>query len=364
MKKRRPSDWIRQRNAAYRSFRSSGRRNYNPTPYSVNSALGTYNIKIPEILNFFTDKGRSELYTLLREINSTPKNSKILLNFRKLKKIKISAVLILFAHLEILIESKARSRILWHAPEDTSISEKLNYLGLWELLGGDYKPKDNTIKICSISHQQKENDDKRPLRDAIHYAERAIASFGELNPSLEIDAALFEAVSESFSNVWQHAYAEDIEKQHSTLCIASKSQKWWIALHHIKDQLFISVYDVGVGIPASTRKKSWYHSLSHEIISVLGGLNADSRDIRTALEYGNSRYKVQGRGNGLPAVKRFVEINPNGQLHIMSGKSLYKFRTKDQYQNWINLIDSFPGTLIQWNFALTDVYGDPDADEA
>jgi len=360
VKKRRQSDWIKQYNASRRAYRSLARPKYSPSPYLVNSVLGLYTIPLPEDLSVFSDIKRYELYKLLRQITDTPKEAKILLDFRRLLTFKISAIIILFAHLEMLIESRAKMRIRWHLSLDEAINEKLDQLGFWELLGGGYTPKENTIKICSISHQQKENDDKRPLKEAIRYAERAISSYEPASPTEETDVLLFEAVSESFSNVWQHAYASDIEKKHSTLPVAIKSQKWWIALQHVDDQLFMAVYDVGVGIPASTKRKPWYRSLSAEVLARLKGMSSDSVDIQTALEYGNSRYRTQGRGNGLPAVRRFVEINPNGQLHIMSGKSLYRFRSKGKTENWVSLQNQFPGTLIQWNFALTDTNGDSD----
>jgi anti-sigma regulatory factor (Ser/Thr protein kinase) len=362
MKKRTESDWTRQRNASYRNHRSIYRPKYYRSPFFINSILGTYTVSTPSELTSFSEQGRSDLYTLLRQINEIPERSKMVIDFRSLSKFKISAVLVLFAHLEILIESRPRTRILWHPPQDSITNEKLASLGFWEMMGGDYKAEMDSIKICSVSHQQKENDDKRPLKEAIRYAEKAIASYGVEDSNGETDQALFAAVSESFSNVWQHAYTENINKKHSTLCVALKAQKWWIALQHLDGQLFIAVYDVGVGIPASTRKKEWYTSLAGEILSVLGGLSPDSRDIQTALEYGSSRFNVQGRGNGLPAVKRFVEINPNGQLQIMSGKSLYIFRSKDNFTKWTDLVDCFPGTLIQWNIALGDANGEVDED--
>lgn len=256
MKKRKESDWTRQRNASYRSHRSIYRPEYSRNPFFVNSVLGLYPITVPYELTSFTEQGRQDLYVLLRRIKGTPEKCKILLDFRGLSKFKISAALILFAHLEILIESRPKVRVLWHPPEDAIANEKLADLGFWEVMGGAYKAKEGSIKICSVSHQQKENDDKRPLKEAIRYAEKAIASYGLQDSEGETDQALFAAVSESFSNVWQHAYAEDINKKHSTLCVTSRAQKWWIALQHFEGQLFIAVYDVGVGIPASTRKKN------------------------------------------------------------------------------------------------------------
>ena len=338
---------------------SLNRPNYRPDIYATPSVLGRHTVVLPRELDLFTPQGREKLYLLLRQIVSIPKLSKLTLDFSKLAVIKISALVILYAHLEVLLESKVARKLLWKKSTDTLINSSLADIGIWSLLGEEYKPQQGTIRICSVSHEQNQSDDKQPLRDAITYAKSAIALYQNPNLSEDADDAAFGAISESFTNVWQHAYAEDLQTRYSTLGNSLEIKKWWIALRHIDGQLFMAVYDVGVGIPSSTRRKGWYGSVKQELLSLVTGISAENLDIKTALEYGNSRYKEQGRGNGLPTMKKFVEINPDGVLRIMSGKGMYRFGSRNNTEEWIDLAADFPGTLVQWNIAL-DASGEND----
>jgi anti-sigma regulatory factor (Ser/Thr protein kinase) len=352
LKKRRKSSWICEKNAHKRAGASLNRPRYRQDIYAVPSVLGRRTVVLPSELDLFTNRGREELYALLRQIASVPELSKLTLDFSKLAKIKISALLIFYAHLEVMLESKVARKLLWVKSTDANINAGLSDIGIWALLGEDYKPQQGTIRICSVSHEQNQSDNKQALREAITYAKDAIAFYQSPELSEEADDAAFGAISESFTNVWQHAYAEDLQVRYRTLDKALQVKKWWIALRHIDGQLFMAVYDVGVGIPSSTRRKGWYGSVKQDILSLVTGLSPDNQDIKTALEYGSSRYKVQGRGNGLPTMKKFVEINPNGALRIMSGEGMYRFRSFNSSEEWFDLDANFPGTLVQWNIAL------------
>jgi hypothetical protein len=362
VKKRKASDLNRERISSRRAAYCLTRPPYKNNPYSTPSVLGRHTIFLPNTLSVFSSSSREKLYILLRQLREVPSTSKLTLDFSSLSKIKISAILVLFAHLEILLENNKNARLIWIKPTDTTIDAKLSELGLWALLGEKYRPVEGAIRICSVSSAQNQIDEKQPLRDAINYARNAITSYELPDSPEDTDNASFAAISESFTNVWQHAYAEDLQRNHPTLINPSKIQKWWIAQTHIDGQLFMAVYDVGVGIPFSTRRRPWYKSLHSDILHTLKGMNSDSRDIQTALAYGTSRYKQQGRGNGLPTMKRFVEINPNGELCIISGKGVYKYKSKDNREEFSNLDSSYPGTLIQWNIALTEDHGNSDED--
>lgn len=333
---------------------SLSRPSYRPDLYATPAILGRHTVVIPEELNLFPTEGRDRLYVVLRQLASVPARSKLTLDFRNLKIIKIAAIVVLYAHLEIMLESRVVSKLLWIKPSDESINASLSELGVWALFGEDFKPQESTIRICSISHEQNQSDKKQPLRDAITYAKNSIAQFQATEILEEAGDAAFGAISESFTNVWQHAYAEDLKPHYRTLSGAVTLKKWWIALRHIDGQLFMAVYDVGVGIPASTRRKGWYSAVKQDLVSFLTGKSPDNQDINTALEYGNSRYKVQGRGNGLPTMKKLVEINPDGALRIMSGKGMYRFGSRNNTEEWSDLAASFPGTLVQWNIALSN----------
>jgi hypothetical protein len=300
----------------------------------------------------FNRYGRQNLYTFLRQLAEIPAPCKVFIDFSKVTEIKVSAVLVLFAHLEIMLQGQPSRRVLWKKPTDILINSRLSELGIWALLGESYNSVSGTIRICSVSYEENQSDERKPLRDAITYAKSSIALHQEPNLTEDVDDVVFGAISESFTNVWQHAYAEDLRLKYRTLSDMPSVKKWWIALRHIDGQLFMAVYDVGVGIPFSTRQKAWYSALRRDVLGVLTGVSADNQDIITALEYGNSRYKIQGRGNGLPAMKKFVEINPDGVLRIMSGKGMYIYRSQADKASSDDLEFSFPGTLVQWNVAL------------
>lgn len=346
VKKRRNSDVIRERNAHKRELAALDHPPYKSNPYATKAILGRHFVEIL-VLNAFNQHGRKKLYELLRQLRAIPLQSKVTLDFSNLAGFKISALLILYAHLEIFLQGRNRNHISWKRPLDLVEDSKLAELGLWALLGEEYRPVAGAIRICSVSHLEKQKNECQPLREAITYAQAAIASYkGEDD---EGGNYAFNAVSESFSNVWQHAYSLE-----ARLPEVVSLKKWWIAIEKVNDQLFMAVYDVGIGIPRSTRKKSWYTSLKADLLGYFGGLNGDCQDLKTALEYGVSRYNLQGRGNGLPAIKELVEVNPDGDLYIVSGKGIYRYRSKFKREEWASLESAFPGTLIQWNLALSE----------
>lgn len=352
LKKRRKSNLICESNSHKRAIASLNRPNYQPDIYATPAVLGRHTVLLPDQLSLFTEQGREKLYVLLRQLAAVPRLSKLTLDFSELLEVKISALVILYAHLEIMLGSKVARKLLWVKSPKEEINAGLSSIGVWALLGEEYRQEAGAIRICSVSNEQNQNNNKQPLRDAITYAKDAIAQYQLSSVEGEDDDAAFGAISESFTNVWQHAYAEDLTLKYRTLGEAAGVKKWWIALKHMNGELFMAVYDIGVGIPASTRKKGWYSSVKQDLVSFLSGMSSDNQDIKTALEYGNSRHKIQGRGNGLPTMKKFVETNPNGVLRIMSGRGMYRFGSRTGSENWFDLAASFPGTMVQWNIAL------------
>lgn len=350
VKKRTKSDWVREKVSHRRAAYAIGRPSYRANPYHTPSLLGRHVIQIPSTLSIYGYSSRAALYKLLRQIAEIPPRCKLILDFSSLSVFKVAAVLILYAHLETMVEASGRTRLFWRKPKDGLIDKKLSDIGMWALLGENYNKVDGAVRIFSISHEQNQSNERQPLKDAIKYARDAISNYGKESP--EEGEAAFEAISESFTNVWQHAYVEGLHYGRKTLDRFPRLSKWWIAQDHINGQLYMAVYDVGAGIPFTMRKNSWYKDLYGELLYKLIGSSPDEKDIQLALEYGSSRFKKQGRGNGFPAMKKFVEINPDGELCIMSGRALYKYKSLTSKETFDGVANSFPGTLIQWNVAL------------
>ncbi|WP_216074030.1 hypothetical protein, partial [Acinetobacter baumannii] len=78
-----------------------------------------------------------------------------------------------------------------------------------------------------------------------------------------------------------HAYDDDFYPKP----LPDDEKNWWIAVEKIENQLFIAVYDSGVGIPATLSKKPWYSDIIDHLLSSLGFPNSnDSLAIRAAVE--------------------------------------------------------------------------------
>ncbi len=358
MKKRTKSSKVRENIASNRALYVIGRPSYRHNPYRTPSVLGRHPIIVPPVLSIFGESVRKDFYKLLRQVSEVPLGGKLILDFTDMSDMKIPAVLILYAHLEIMLEADKRSRLIWRKPKDQLINKGLSDIGFWTLSGEQYTEVPGAIRICSVSYEGNQKGNTQPLKDAIIYAKHAVSNYGPTLPDGEDGGAAFDAISESFTNVWQHAYPEGIQKDFKTLSRFPQLKKWWIAQAYIGGQLFMAVYDVGVGIPFSIREQSWYDSFLRDFTDILKLENADGKDIKMALEYGSSRFKKQGRGNGFPAMKNFVEINPNGELCVMSGKALYRYHSLGRGEQYDNLKNRYPGTLIQWNVRLESGGGD------
>lgn len=177
---------------------------------------------------------------------------------------------------------------------------------------------------------------------------------GELQKEGEEWATLQGAIGEAILNVIDHAYnapeRADFRKSLGT--------RWWLVAQTIDNQLFIAIYDKGVGIPktifGSEKNKKTLQVLSRYFnIVKMRAAGADSAAIRTAMAYGRSRLNSNhsGHGTGLSEVRDLVANNPIGQLSILSNRGLYEYTSKG-VETTREFRDSVHGTLIQWNISL------------
>ncbi|PBP63338.1 hypothetical protein DND62_07125 [Pseudomonas syringae pv. pisi] len=201
-----------------------------------------------------------------------------------------------------------------------------------------------------MSHEANPHVDRKgELRKILTYAKKSVEQFGVHEGSLLV----VNAITESISNVWQHAYDDSFFVDPVPIELRS----WWIIVQCIQDQFFVSMYDMGAGIPATISSKPWAADLIESIVELLQNskfsLEApDATSIKAAVDYGKSRFKLDNRGKGLTEAKDFVQLNPEGSLFIFSGYGRYVYRTKDDKELLGTLNTQFRGTLIQWNLKL------------
>lgn len=180
----------------------------------------------------------------------------------------------------------------------------------------------------------------------------------EMSPDQEL--LYSNAVSETILNVTRHAYPDSLYRD----------KTWWLIIEVIYNEIYLAIYDVGVGIPATVVKKKWFentfkskfptqyrefmdkvkedgHSSKKELLS--------SNISDSGLVYLSMMGDVSGEeesnkhGQGSKSIKALVSNTDDGHLWVFSNKGLCIYTGDETPDQIIDLPAKFPGTLIQWN---------------
>ena len=173
------------------------------------------------------------------------------------------------------------------------------------------------------------------------------------------DSGLYDVVTEALTNVRQHAYKDSH--------IEPALHKWWMLAKqepHADNSggdLYIAIYDIGVGIQASLREKlrtgEQLLELGDEIMQKLrlsGSRRVlDRLLLSRAVEHRRSRTGATFRGYGLLEMRDYVLKTKNGRLYIVSGNSQHSTLASTQRSSCISCDSPLLGTLILWSIPLT-----------
>lgn len=145
------------------------------------------------------------------------------------------------------------------------------------------------------------------------------------------------AITETMLNVKQHAYPED-----------DGDKYWWLTAAIYKDNLYIVLYDRGVGMPETIKKRSWLRNNFPTI-------NSDHKMIKAAMQYARGSHQDSNPGSGLGSkdIQELVQKSNQGHLTIISDKGQYKLTggsEKNEKSKKIN--GAINGTLIEWCIPL------------
>lgn len=193
------------------------------------------------------------------------------------------------------------------------------------------------------------------------------------NATPEKEQQISSAIQETVDNVGRHAYPEI--KEH-------KNKKWWLCCHRIGENLFLAIYDKGIGIPSSlsennavllSRINSLYpeqatitieeqedNSLKNSKgqlsalfrVKVLKERLSDGQLIRAAMHTDFSSTQLPKHGQGSKSIKGLIsEHDDNSFLLLLSNRGFYCYSKKenDSEKNVSHRECIIPGTLIQWS---------------
>lgn len=148
-----------------------------------------------------------------------------------------------------------------------------------------------------------------------------------------------DCLNEAVDNTVGHAYKFAVSHTPQQFL-----QKWWIFSLSEKDRVFVSIFDSGVTIPRSLRKKEdWIDFLKNRTYW------KDSRLMSAAATTGKTSTKLPHRGKGLPEMVEFSKKLSSGGLSILSGWAVFSYDAEKDAVSHASLDCHIPGTLVLWN---------------
>ena len=306
---------------------------------------------IPEILMAEKEEQRKRILEVVNQIWFTLENTKarIKLDFSKVNKIYPGGMLILISSLE-LICFKFHGRVVARCPSGSLAGQLLNHFGFAKNLGMipslNSPTADSVINWNYITGTQADGQKVSNL----------LKQYGD-NTNAQIPQSLFAVLTEALVNVRQHAYEESD--------IHSDFQKWWLFARYREPSvgnlgnLYIAIYDIGVGIPFTMRRKKERKEIVIDFFDQAGkkfnlsnGTLLDKHLLSEAVENKRSQTGEPYRGNGLPEMREFVSSTTDGRLCIISGKAQYTSFGGQSHGQSHSIQSMFPGTLLLWSLPL------------
>lgn len=334
---------------------------------SKQTVLGHRIIEAPtKLILYNSDEKRTHLVKLTLEFFDTLRESvgtqKLLLDFSNTIRIDAAALLVMFAITEENL-GKSDKKIRYSLPKDSKpVKRQLR--------------KSYFIKLLERSDRSSLFEDKQmhpvvtgvgndKLDSLIDYLLDKVFE-KKATPSQE--HVYSDAISETVHNVGLHAYPDRNRED----------KKWWLLSQVIDNQLFLAIYDTGVGIPKTVVKQSYFFGklkdgmpnlfkkisdsllsdgYTHEDIKSFSshfysmGFLSDEQAIYLSLRPDMSGTQKDKHGQGSKSIKKLVEDSVNGTLWVFSNKGAYSKEQKNE-----PTIQALPGdvkgTLVQWNIEL------------
>lgn len=290
----------------------------------------TLKIVAPKALNFLEENARVRLFNFLETVaNSLQNGKRVVIDFCETIDLQPCGTIIFMAHLDEWVESYP-AQITCTYPEDDVVEQLFQHVGVLFRLGLSPRKKVEDDRVRYWHYHSGTNTDSATYKELT----KSIRD-GIIHPAKELFA---DCLNEAVVNTVNHAYRFGASKM-----LAKAQQKWWMFSLLKDDQLFVAIYDRGVGIPDSLRRKpEWTQYLRLRQYK-------DARLIEAAIDSKLTSTKLPHRGKGLPEMLEFSQNLKAGGFSIWSKKGGVSYNAELGVGHRRRLPLSLPGTLVLWS---------------
>jgi hypothetical protein len=275
-------------------------------------------------------------------------NTRIKLDFSRTYKIFPGGMLLLLANVALMLEVYP-GKVLAKCPPKSMAAQLLRHFGYADKLGvSPMTSQPSHDSVVMWRHVSGTHADGGAITQLLNDL--------KTDTNATIPEGLYEVLTEALINVRHHAYPKDTD-------LPEALRRWWIFSRldnptpNESGNLYIGVYDVGVGIQTTMRQKL---QKTEELLALaedwsLWGTwptkHLEKRLLIEAVEHKRSSTGLTFRGNGLPEMKDFVTQTDSGSLSIISGHAQYTCQTSAGGRGY-QCDDHTVGTLILWSIPL------------
>lgn len=291
-------------------------------------------IAAPEVFNFLSVLARQKLFSFLELVKAAlSANMRVVIDFKATRQLHPGGTLIFLAHIDLWLD-KYPGQLTCRYPEDPVVEELLQHVSALSKLGLTSR------KV--VSHERVKHwlfHCGTELDSATYSDLTKSTRSGIVHPYKELFA---DCLNEAVANTIHHAYEYPFKNLPSRA-----QQKWWMLSLLKDDELFVAIYDAGIGIPGSLRRKPRFAEYFK-----MRNYN-DARLIQAAVGSTWSSTQLPHRGNGLPEMLEFSQNLEHGGLSIWSenGGLSYNPQIPDRRNREVrhHIDQRLPGTLVLWS---------------
>ena len=278
---------------------------------------------------------RNKLIYFLNKINtSLESGKKVHISFKNTNSLAPTGTLVFVAEFEKIIE-KYPNKVTIDYPKDDVVEQLFQHIGLLEKMGLPHRKEVTAENVRPWNYARGKNVDTTQFKSLF-------AKYSSVM-SEDVSSGLFDSMSEAVTNSFQHSCG------HESVCNCDKN--WWMFARQENNTLEVVLYDVGIGIPSSLRRKpelkEWLMTPYRSVKK-----NLDTTMIDIAVHSHRTTTKLLHRGKGLRDMLQFVKDGNVGGFLIFSGLGAFAYSATKQIESGKDFKVPVKGTLIQWEISL------------
>lgn len=300
-------------------------------------------IKFPKLFDIYNQKNSKKTIRICNKISSS--SGRIFIDIRGVELLSAAASALLISSIYKSISNKCI--IKCNYPKLRKSEAVLQKIGFFEALSKENRLPDSIVNNfndvnCWFIYRDTKFDSETILNIVHDFACSKLDKIAN-EPQISKNSMenIEKSIKELIANIVEHAYPEDYGFDKHWVLFAKYNED--------NDTLVLVLSDSGKTIPNTFLH---YHKDNPNLLEkIKGKAISDTTLIKSAIKFGRSGTDREGRGNGLPFVRKSIN-DFGGNMIIYSKKGCYIPSKSEYYGKAIKIYEQINGTIVNIQLPL------------